>query len=200
MRTDFRKINKMKNKIYLLLSLLLFACSEEITVPKPPTYLRLNLPEHSYTVFREENCAYQFELPAIYSVKKVYTETGLTCNKDIDLGPLNAVMFLSYIQMDKPLATYIDHAIKKVDEHKIKATAIEDFNVLRPKDKIYGTFFELQGDVASPFQFYLTDSVSRFVSGVVYFNSTPKYDSLKPSLEYLKVDLNQLLNTFKWNK
>lgn len=190
----------MKSKLFLILGLCLAACGDEQAIPKPPTYLRLNLPEHSYSVFKEDNCRYQFELPSIYTVKKVYTDEGLTCNKDIDLGPLNGIMFLSYIEMDKPLATYIDHAIQKVDEHKIKATAIEDYNIIRKNDKMYGTFFELQGDVASPFQFYLTDSVSRFVSGVVYFNATPKYDSLKPSLDYLKVDLDQMLKTFKWNK
>jgi gliding motility-associated lipoprotein GldD len=100
--------------------------------------------------------------------------------------------------MEKPLAEYVNFSISKVDDHKIKATAIEDENILRPKDKIYGTFFELQGDVASPFQFYLTDSTSRFVSGVVYFNTRPNYDSIKPTLDYLKVDLKRFMATFKW--
>ena len=78
--------------------------------------------------------------------------------------------------------------------------SIEDVKILRPKDRVFGTFFELKGDVATPFQFYLTDSTSRFVSGVVYFNSAPNYDSLRPSIEYLKVDLMRMVNTFKWKK
>jgi gliding motility-associated lipoprotein GldD len=85
-----------------------------------------------------------------------------------------------------------------VDEHKLKATAIEDFRLINGKKRVFGTFFELKGDVASPYQFYLTDSTSRFVSGVVYFNSRPNYDSLKPSLDYLKLDLMKMVETFEW--
>jgi gliding motility-associated lipoprotein GldD len=101
--------------------------------------------------------------------------------------------------MKEPLSSYVIFANDTVDEHKLKATAIEDQKILHPENRVYGTFFELQGDVASPFQFYLTDSTSKFVSGVVYFNSRPNYDSLKPTLDYLKVDLLKMVNTFKWN-
>jgi gliding motility-associated lipoprotein GldD len=101
--------------------------------------------------------------------------------------------------MVEPVATYINFANDKVDEHKLKATAIEDQQLIFPNKKVYGTFFELQGDVASPFQFYLTDSTSKFVSGVVYFNTRPNYDSLKPTLDYLKIDLLKLVNSFEWN-
>jgi gliding motility-associated lipoprotein GldD len=92
----------------------------------------------------------------------------------------------------------VNFANDKVDEHKIKATSINDYKIINDSNHVYCTFFELQGNVASPFQFYMTDSVSRFVSGVVYFNSTPNYDSLKPSLDYLKVDLNYMIENFKW--
>lgn len=191
----------MKNNILyvLLLTFVFLSCKEENSIPKPPTYLRLDLPKHSYKLFQDSTCFYKFELAEIFKARNVYNQDKeLTCNKDIDLGPLNGIMFFSYIEMDKPLAEYVNYAINKVDEHKIKASAIEDELIIRKEDKVYGTFFELQGDVASPFQFYLTDSVSRFVSGVVYLNKTPKYDSLKPSLEYLKLDLDHLVKTFQW--
>ena len=192
-------MNKLKFIIPALLLILLSACGEENTIPKPPTYLRLDLPEHNYKKYTEKNCAYSFEAARIFTIKDVYDQDKkLTCNKDIDLGGLNGVMYFSFIEMNEPLATYIDYAINKVDEHKIKATAIEDEHIIRQKDRVFGTFFELQGDVATPFQFYLTDSVSKFVSGVIYLNKTPKYDSLKPSLDYLKEDLNRLVETIKW--
>ena len=100
--------------------------------------------------------------------------------------------------MTKPLSEYVNFANDKVDEHKVKASAIEDSKIIREKDSVFCTFFQLQGDVASPFQFYITDSTSKFVSGVVYFNSAPNYDSIRPSLDYLKIDLEHLINTFKW--
>ena len=88
----------------------------------------------------------------------------------------------------------------KIDEHKIKATAINDMQIIIPENKMYCTFFELEGNVASPFQFYMTDSVDNFASGVIYFNSRPNYDSIKPTLDYLKVDLEHMINNFQWEQ
>lgn len=182
-----------------VISLLLMSasCEEEINIPKPPTYLRLEIPDHSYTIF-DDACPFRFEISELYMVKSVQNGEEQTCHKDIDLGPLNGALHLSYIDMEESLATYVNFVNDKVDEHKVKATAINDKNYVNNETRVFGTFFELQGDVASPFQFYLTDSIRRFVSGVVYFNSVPKYDSLKPSLDYLKVDLEHMINTFQW--
>ncbi len=174
----------------------LSACeSEGLTTPKPSTYLRLELPKEESVLFSDE-CPYEFKLSKLYSVKEVEA----SCHKDIDLGPLNGVIHFSYIDMEESLASYVNFSIDKVDEHKIKATSILDSQIINTEQGVYGTFFELQGDVASPFQFYLTDSTERFVNAVVYFNSTPNYDSLRPTLNYLKEDLNELISTFKWKK
>lgn len=190
----------MKQLFLFLSGFLFFACtSEKMPVPKPPTYLRLNLPKHSYHTYFSE-CEFNFSAADIFQVNPVKDSLGNTCHKDIDLGPLNGIIHFSYIEMTEPLAAYVNYANDKVDEHKLKATAIEDQNFINKKDRVYGTLFELQGDVASPYQFYLTDSSSRFVSGVVYFNCRPNYDSLKPSLDYLREDLVKMIETFKWKK
>lgn len=179
-------------------ALLLTSCGgDEMPIPKPPTFLNIELPAHSYKKYFA-SCPYEFDISTLYQVRDVYEGKTLTCHKDILLGKLNGTLHFSNIIMDKPLKDYINYAIDKVDEHKIKATDIQDRQIIRPKDKVYGTFFELKGDVASPFQFYLTDSVSRFVSGVVYMNARPNYDSIKPSLDYIKKDLDRMLNTFRW--
>lgn len=185
-------------KLTVILLLILVSCgNDELVIPKPPTYLRLELPAHIYKKYVSQ-CGYKFDSPVMFTVKDVADSNGLTCHKDIDLGPLNGIIHFSYITMEEPLSAYVNFANDKVDEHKLKATAIDDINILHPEHNVYGTFFELQGDVASPFQFYLTDSTSKFVSGVVYFNSTPNYDSLKPSLDYLKIDLLKMVNSFEW--
>lgn len=184
----------------ILFGILLSACSsDKMPIPKPPTYLRLNLPKHSYHVYTSE-CNYSFSVSKIFTVNPVLDSLGNSCHKDIDLGPLNGIIHFSFIEMTEPLSSYVNYANDKVDEHKLKATAIEDQNFINNKEHVYGTLFELQGDVASPYQFYLTDSTSKFVSGVVYFNCRPNYDSLKPSLDYLKEDLLKMIETFKWKK
>lgn len=190
----------MMKLIFGLLSavFIISSCTQnEILIPKPPTYLRLELPEHTYTQFKDE-CPYTFEISSLYKVKSVSDSTQQTCHKDIDLGPVNGVIHFSYISMTEKLSTYINYSNDKVEDHKLKATGIEDTQIIRTKDRVFGTFFKLKGDVASPFQFYLTDSTSRFVSGVIYLNSVPNYDSLRPTLDYLEKDLLKMVNTFEW--
>lgn len=189
----------MRSLWIMMLLFLIAGCGEEMLVPKPPTYLRLELPEHKYIQYSDENCPYTFSVQELFTVKSVDGD-GNACHKDVDLGPLNGSLHISYIEMEEPLSTYVNFVNDKVDEHKVMASAIDDWKILRPENNVYCTFFELQGDVASPFQFYLTDSVDHFMSGVVYFNAVPNYDSLKPSLDYLKVDLEYMIKSLQWRE
>jgi gliding motility-associated lipoprotein GldD len=189
------------NKIILicLLMFVLCACKTDAPVPKPPAYLRTELPEHKYR-FVSNDCPYELKLADIYNYKPCIFQKSNFCMQQIDLGPLNGSLYLYYINIASKdsLPSIINYANDKVDEHKIKADKI-DFRQLIDKDKrVFGTFFELKGNVATNFQFYLTDSTNHFVRGEVLLNCRPNYDSLKPSLEYLKQDLLELVNNFKW--
>ncbi|MDX1652162.1 MAG: hypothetical protein R3277_06700 [Brumimicrobium sp.] len=185
-------------KISFVLSafiLVLIACEgNKNYVPKPPTYLEINLPERTYENYKD-TCNFHFQKPAYFQITAPHANT---CNRDVVFKGLNGTLHLSVIQMDTSLATYVNYAIDKVNEHKIKATAILDTNIIRQEERVFGTFFELQGNVASPFQFYVTDSTDRFISGVVYFNARPNYDSILPALNFVKKDLLNLMNTIDW--
>jgi gliding motility-associated lipoprotein GldD len=176
------------------------ACGEELMIPKPPTYLRMDLPDHNYSTLKTD-CGFSFDISNAYKSKTTAkTGTGI-CNLEIDLGPINGTLYLFYYPLTKSdtLSKFINFSNDKVDDHKLKATSINDEKILRPKDRVFGTFFELEGDVATNYQFYLTDSVNHFMRAEILLNSRPNYDSLKPSLDYLKVDLKKMVNTLKWN-
>lgn len=188
-------MKKSSAAVLLVLMILIMSCGgNENPIPKPPTYLELNLPDRSYNTYTD-SCEYSFEKPSYFQVQPV---KGSRCNRDIRFDQLNGTLHLSVIDMDTSLATYINYAIDKVGEHKIKATAILDTSIIRQEDRVFGTFFELQGNVASPFQFYVTDSTDRFLSGVVYFNSRPNYDSILPTLNFVKQDLLKFMSTVDW--
>jgi gliding motility-associated lipoprotein GldD len=177
---------------------ILLSCGQEQLTPKPPTYLRLELPEAVYEN-HQDDCGYSFQLNNLYSVEKAPVQNqDFNCHRRIQLGKLNGTIFFRYLNMEEPVAFYINNSIDEVEVHQVKATNIKDKKIIRPEDRVFGTVFELQGDVATPFQFYLTDSTDRFIYAEVLFNSRPNYDSLRPSLEYLRQDLDTLLNTFKW--
>ena len=179
--------------------LFLYSCDSKQSVPKPPTYLKTELPKHSYRIVSNE-CPYELKLSELYNYKPCIYEKSNFCMQQIDLGPLNGSLFLYYLNLTSKdsLPSIINYANDKVDEHKIKADKIEYKQFFNKKSNVYGTFFELKGNVATNFQFYLTDSLSHFVRGEVLLNCRPNYDSLRPALEYLKIDLIELINNFKW--
>jgi gliding motility-associated lipoprotein GldD len=177
------------------IALIIGACEgKEKFIPKPPTYLKIDLPERTYSTY-SDTCSFSFRKPIYFSVKSVDRQS---CNRDIELDGLNGTIHLSVIAMDTSLAAYVNYAIDKVDEHKVKAYAIIDTSFINPETRTYGTLFELQGNVATPFQFYVTDSVSRFLSGIVYFNTRPNYDSIRPVLNFLKEDIYQFMESVEW--
>lgn len=182
--------------LYIFVTIFFVSCSEgEYYIPKPPTYLKINLPSNETKIITDSICGFSFTAPEYFSMHGVNAEN---CNKDIKFDQLNGVINLSVIKMDTTLSAYVNYAIDKVEEHKIKANAIQDTNFINHEHKTYGTFFELKGNVATPFQFYFTDSTNRFISGVVYFNTRPNYDSIKPVLEFVKSDLYQMVSSFEW--
>lgn len=190
-------MDEVKRFTLLITVLIFFGCNgDKSYIPKPPTFLKIELEDRTYKDYISD-CNFKFTKPDYFNPKKA--QHG-TCNLDIDFMRHNGTLHLSFIKMDTTLSAYVNYAIDKVDEHKVKAIAIRDTNFINESNSAYGTFFELQGNVASPFQFYLTDSTNHFMSGVVYFNARPNYDSIRPVLHYVKEDLYKLMETFTWEE
>ena len=57
---------------------------------------------------------------------------------------------------------------------------------------------EVKGNVASPAQFYVTDSVNHFLTGSLYFLAKPNYDSILPAADYLQKDIKRIMETVTW--
>lgn len=172
-----------------------WACSEASSdyYPKPRGYMRLDFPERKYSIFAPDSCPFQFETADYFRV--VQKEN---CNSDIQMDRFNATLFLTYMPIDSNLMMNIEYSRKLVYEHSIKADAIEEVPVLNPKNSTYGLKYNIKGDAASPFQFYVTDSTHHFLRGALYFNVKPNYDSIRSSLDYVVEDIDQLLKTITW--
>jgi gliding motility-associated lipoprotein GldD len=188
-----------------LLSLLVIllatsACDDTNPVPKPSTFLRTEFPEHTYRSYLSPQ-NFSFNLADLYMPKTFEQAKTNYSVQEIDLGPLNGTLFLYYLRLPSKdsLSEIINFANDKVDEHKIMADKIDFEQIIEPQKRVYGTFFELKGNVATNFQFYLTDSSQHFLRGEILLNCRPNYDSLRPTLQYLKTDLQTLIKSFKWN-
>ena len=101
--------------------------------------------------------------------------------------------------MEGNLNKLLQESEKLTYNHAIKAESI----VSQPYDnfakKTYGSMSEVTGNAASPLQFYLTDSIHHFITGALYFEVQPNYDSILPAVKYIEKDIKHLMETLEWN-
>jgi gliding motility-associated lipoprotein GldD len=179
--------------------MLFVACEEDFT-PKPRAYPRVYLPDPIYlTTDRPEwKCPYTFE----YSKESVITldprYRDSTCWYNIYYPDHRATLHLTYTALNSDLAKHIEESRKLAMKHIGKASKIDELLIERPSDGVYGILYDFQGETASDFQFFLTDSTDHFLRGALYFNVSPNKDSLAPVIEYVERDIRHLVGGLRW--
>lgn len=187
------------SRVHLIFSFfLLCSCSDDPPVPKPVGYFRIELPTAAYQT-KELPCPFVLETSELSRVD-FYTGKGGPehCWFDVVYPRLKARIHLTYIPVNGNLRNYLEEARSLTYEHQIKANKISTQVISRPEVRVYGLAYDLEGNVASAFQFYLTDSTRHFLRGSLYFEARPNADSLQPVLSYLKADLMHLISSIKW--
>ena len=179
--------------IFFVFSLMV-SCGNEVQ-PKPKAMLALNYPLPEYRPVNL-NCPYTFEKNRQAEITPSKSRNGCWINLNYPL--LNGTIFITYQPVRNNLDSLLRDAQKLPLEHTIKADAIEGDVYTNDLHKVYGMFYELQGDAASQAQFYITDSTAHFLTGAVYFNTKPNYDSIYPAADYIKQDMRHLMETIRW--
>jgi gliding motility-associated lipoprotein GldD len=180
---------------------LFFACScSENYAPKPRGYFRIDLPEHKYRAF-DSTFPYTFEYPVYSDITADSSKLAEPYWINIGYPRFHATLHVSYKVIEGNLARYLDDAHTLVNKHIPKANAITQREFIDTTHRVFGLVYDIRGaDAASSCQFYLTDSVSKFVRGALYFNMVPNNDSLAPVIDFIKADLEHMINTFRWKK
>lgn len=174
-----------------LLAIQMTSCSDPV-VPKPKAMLRLEYPAPQYELVQLD-CPFGFEKNAEATLK-----VGEACSFVLEYEKLNASIYVTYKPVKDNIATLLRDAQKLTYEHVVKADNITEQPYVNPERKVYGMFYELEGNAASQSQFYLTDSLNHFVTGSLYFKVKPNYDSVMPAAHYLGNDIKKVMETFTW--
>ncbi len=193
-----------KNACILLLMLLIFACGEPEYTPKPRAYPKVNYPAKAYDKFDESYCDFTFEKPMYAEVVQdtlFFDEKPESeCWFDLVIPSLSGKIHCSYREIGRnKIDKLINDTYKLAHKHNIRADYIDDYYISKPNG-VRSTIFEIEGQVASPFQFYVTDSTKHFLRGSLYFDTTPNADSMAPIIEFVKRDIIHLVNTFEWKE
>lgn len=186
--------------------LLFAACRPETYTPKPRGYYRVVFPEHKYQAFNKPEYPYSFEYPVYANIEKdtVFFDTKPENPYWINMNipSLGGSIYISYkeISAQQPLQKLLDDSYRMSFFHTKRADYINDPGFHNEANHVYGIFYDVGGNAASAYQFYATDSVKHFLRGALYFDVTPNADSLRPINDFLKVDMEHMLETLKWNQ
>jgi gliding motility-associated lipoprotein GldD len=199
-----------KEATFLILSFLYGACSSGYS-PKPAGYFHIDIPAHDYQLcqayslfeFKVSTQAEVTEIsPSVFpeTIRKETTTAGEQWF-NIVYPSLNAEIYCSYLPVAKNnLAEIAEESRKLVYLHVVKADAIQEKSFTNPDQNVYALVYEVKGNVASPVQFVITDSVESFFRGALYFGNIPNQDSIAPVLEYINEDIHVLIDSFRWKK
>ena len=182
----------------LLICLILISCSETYT-PKPRGYFRIDFPEHEYKNIRTD-APFTFDIPVYSYISKDSSSNAEPYWYNVSFPTMKGKIHLSYKPVANNLAKYIEDSRTLVYKHTIKADDIIDHPFMDNSNKIYGILYEIKGDAASPFQFFATDSTRHFLRGALYFNVYPNKDSLSPVFDFIKIDLQHIIESIRWKK
>jgi gliding motility-associated lipoprotein GldD len=181
---------------------LLYSCRPSTPVPKPRGYFRIELPQHAYTVFDSATFPFRFEYPVYGRISQ-----DLVLNKEekspywlnVEFPDMNAAIYLSYkgITEAEPLDRLIEESFKLSYAHDIRADYIKT-PPFKTANGLTGVSYNVGGNAASAYQFYITDNQKNFIRGALYFNVSPNADSLKPATEFLKKDMDHLIETIQF--
>ena len=167
------------------------SCKDDV-LPKPSSQLRLDYPVAKYASF-SNHCPFEFEMNEEAIIKE-----DKNCGFSIQYPKMKATIYLTYKMVNNNLNDLLKDAQKLTYEHVIKADDILERPYVNFDRKVYGMFYQVDGNAATNAQFYATDSIKHFVTGSVYFYAKPKFDSIMPAASYVKNDMQRLLETIRW--
>ncbi|MFL2621926.1 MAG: gliding motility lipoprotein GldD [Flavobacteriaceae bacterium] len=182
--------------ILLIFIIILSSCKDEIIVPKPKAFLSLKYPNPSYSRINE--LPFGFDLNNLVKIENI-VEKKDNLDFKLNYSIINASLYLNYVKIDNNFNELISQNNYNLNNHAKVAIKASKQDFSDENRKVYGTLYELIGPVASPSQFYVTDSIDNFLAGTLFFKIKPNYDSLLPAINYAKNDIIRLIESIKWN-
>lgn len=182
----------------LVCGCLLAACTHY--TPKPRGYVRIEPPEATYAPLAADHLPYRFNLSRLAVVEEP-APGDLSGGINLAYPTLGATLYGSYLSLPfGRLETALADCRRLVAREAALASGVTEKAYSNPEQQVYGSLFLLEGDVASPVQFMLTDSVSRLFRGALYYDCRPNADSLAPLTGYLSRDVMEFIESFSWKK
>ena len=179
-------------------ALFIFYSCDNPAIPKPQGFYRIDLPEVSFKSVEFE-CGLRIEKPEYSNVEIVNSDkSGDACWFNLRFKQFNARLHCTQVDVNGNLVELMEDAQEMVFSHDLKSNGISRIRVSNDDKGVNGVLYHIGGPVATPVQFFITDSSSRFLRGALYFNHTPNPDSTAPVVHRLIHDVEHLMKSISW--
>ncbi|MEO0060119.1 MAG: gliding motility lipoprotein GldD [Bacteroidota bacterium] len=169
----------------------ILSCRNDV-LPKPSAQLSLEYKTVTYDKFNQQS-PFDFD---INNQAKIISKGNN--NFELHYPKMKATIYISY----KPVSNNIDNLLRDAQKltysHTVKADEILEQPFMNRDNKVFGMFYDVNGNAATNAQFYVTDSTKHFVDCSAYFYAKPNFDSILPAVGYLKKDMRHLMETLQW--
>ena len=189
------KILKIFTTSFILI-ILIVGCHDRYT-PKPRGYYRIDFPQKKYKQFVSD-CPYVFEYPEYSIIKNDESPNTEPCWINVEFPGYNGSIHVSYKSIAGNINEVLEDAHSLAYKHTVKADAINEHLINKNNERVFGILYDIEGNVASSVQFFLTDSTDHFLRGALYFKTRVEKDSLAPVIEFFRQDIIHFIDTFEW--
>lgn len=192
-------MSRIRIIFFVILGVILLQACGGGSTPKPRGYFRIDFPEKEYQLLDSAHYPYRFSYPTYGRLVNDDSKIAEDYWVNIDFPKYKARIHISYKEAQNRLDSLTEDSRTLAYKHALKAEAISEKFFEDPEKKVYGMLYNLMGNTASSWQFYVTDSVKHFVRGALYFSVNPNKDSLSPAIDFFGKDVVHIMETLEWN-
>jgi gliding motility-associated lipoprotein GldD len=188
------------SSILLILGIVVFALllrTPETTFPKPIGYFRIALPHPQYRTY-DAPCAFSIPVSQFATIEQMDRGESDSCRFNIFYPKLKARIHCTYLPVSGNINDLVVDAYTFASKHEMKASAIEKSLIEEEERKVFGIRYRIEGEAASPLQFFVTDSTAHYLRCALYFESAPNPDSIAPVYQYIERDMDELIKKVQW--
>ena len=180
------------------LFLFIFSCNESNYLPREKGFLRLEFEKPTYDTFSNESSGLNFIYNDAYSTFEIVSDEKIVLGyKDIKIS-----IVLSDVELENlsSLEESLQNFYMFLEPHRKKSNQISIKEFTSADNNRFAKVFEMRGPVASPLQFYVTDSTNHFLFGSMNIMEKSDYDSIYPSIMYVKNDIFSIIESVNWEE
>lgn len=181
---------------HFIVYLFLVGCSSN-TTPREKKSTQTIRSTHELTTYETDRFSFKYNKGQTIKLKNAEKVGEIWF--DISDPAIDATIYCSYLPIDTGgLYRALEDSYHLAYSHVSVSEGINQRLVLNDSLKTYATIYDIEGQVATPIQFYVTDSVSHFLRGSVYYNKAVKNDSVAQSTNILRDDILTLIESLRW--